>query len=167
MKECCCWPSGVKPVTSWSPAGSATKWAAEAGYGSFCVILRKKEKEQNRQMRGKKEMEEEEGKCKGHATIGILICFLPSSGPKVIKLFSCSTQLSMKFVLLINIKLLTIAISFSLNLAEHENFSANKYENANYHMSYGVQIIRVNKNCLVWSSMTQSTLLSCPANQDT
>ena len=55
-----------------------------------------------------------------------------SSGPKVIKLFSCSTQLSMKFVLLINLKLLTIANAFFLNIAEHKNFSANKYENANY-----------------------------------
>ena len=53
------------------------------------------------------------------------------SGPKVIKLFSCSTQLGMKFVLQINLKLLTIANSFLLNIAEHENFSANKYENAN------------------------------------
>ena len=52
-------------------------------------------------------------------------------GPEVIKLFSCSTQLSMKFVLLINLKLLTILNSFLLNIAEHENFSANKYENAN------------------------------------
>ena len=33
--------------------------------------------------------------------------------------------------LLINIKLLTIANSFLRNIAEHENFSANKYENAN------------------------------------
>ena len=53
-------------------------------------------------------------------------------GPEVIKLFSCSTQLSMKFVLLMNLKLLTIANSFLLNIAEHEIFSANKYENANY-----------------------------------
>ena len=36
----------------------------------------------------------------------------------------------MKFIRLINLKLLTIAISFLLNIAEHENFSANKYENA-------------------------------------
>ena len=43
--------------------------------------------------------------------------------------FFCSTQLSMKFVLLINLKLLTIANSFLLIIAEHENFSANKYEN--------------------------------------
>ena len=53
-------------------------------------------------------------------------------GSEVIKLFSCSTQLSMKFVLLINLELLTIANSFLLNIAEYENFSANKYENANY-----------------------------------
>ena len=58
------------------------------------------------------------------------------SGPEVIKLFSCSTQLSMKFVLLINLKLLTIANSFLLNIAEDENFSADKYENANYCWHY-------------------------------
>ena len=46
--------------------------------------------------------------------------------------FLCSTQLSMKFVLLINLELLTISIFFLINIAEHENFSANKYENANY-----------------------------------
>ena len=52
----------------------------------------------------------------------------PTSGPEVIKFFSYSTQLRMKFVLLINLKLQTIANSFLLNIAEHENFSANKYE---------------------------------------
>ena len=52
-------------------------------------------------------------------------------GPEVIKLFSCSTQLSMKIVLLINLKLLIIANSFLLNIAKHENFSANKYKKAN------------------------------------
>ena len=53
------------------------------------------------------------------------------SGPGDIKLFSCSAQLIMKFVLLINRKIITIANCFLLNIAEHENFSANKYENAN------------------------------------
>ena len=33
---------------------------------------------------------------------------LPKPGPEVIKLFSCSTQLSMKFSLLINMKMPTI-----------------------------------------------------------
>ena len=37
----------------------------------------------------------------------------------------------MKFILLMNLKLLTIANSFLLSIAEHENFSANQYENAN------------------------------------
>ena len=55
-----------------------------------------------------------------------------TSGPEVIELFSCSTQLNMKYALLINLKLLTSANSFLLNTAEHENFSANKYENANH-----------------------------------
>ena len=55
--------------------------------------------------------------------------------PLVIKLVSCSTRLRMKFVLLINLKLLLIANSFLLNITEHENFSANKYENANLMLS--------------------------------
>ena len=42
------------------------------------------------------------------------------------------TQLSVKFVLQINLRLLTVANSFLLNIAEHDNFFANKYENANY-----------------------------------
>ena len=46
--------------------------------------------------------------------------------------FSCSTQLSMKFFMLINLRLQTLRNSFSLNITEHENFPANKYENANY-----------------------------------
>ena len=54
------------------------------------------------------------------------------AGPEVIKLFSCSSQLSVKFVLLINHKLRATANSVLLNVAEHENFSANKYENANW-----------------------------------
>ena len=37
----------------------------------------------------------------------------------------------MKIYLLINMKML-FAISILLNIAEHENFSANKYENANF-----------------------------------
>ena len=52
-------------------------------------------------------------------------CIYP--GPEVIKLFSCSTQLSMKIFLLTNLRLLTIANSFLLNIAEHDNFSANKF----------------------------------------
>ena len=42
----------------------------------------------------------------------------------------------MKFDPLINLKLLTIANSFLLNITEHEIFSANKYENANMAFSY-------------------------------
>ena len=59
--------------------------------------------------------------------------FIKTAGTEIIKLFSCSTQLNIKFSLLINFKLLTIVNSFLLNIpvAEHENFSANKYENAN------------------------------------
>ena len=53
-------------------------------------------------------------------------------GPEVINHFSCSNQPSMKFILLLNLKLLTIANSFLLNIAEHKKFSASKCENANY-----------------------------------
>ena len=52
--------------------------------------------------------------------------------------FSCPTLLSMKFVLLINLKLLTIANVFLLNIVEHENSSANKYENANYCLHFHI-----------------------------
>ena len=59
-------------------------------------------------------------------------------GPEVIKLFSCSTQLSMKFFMLINLNLLTIANSFLLKIAEHEIFFANKFENANYYWHFHI-----------------------------
>ena len=59
-------------------------------------------------------------------------------GPEVIKRFSCSTQMSMKFVMLINLKLLTIANFFLLNITEHEHFSANKYENANLSWNFHI-----------------------------
>ena len=45
--------------------------------------------------------------------------------------FSCSTQLSMKFYLLINSKLLISTVVFLLSLAECEIFYAYEYENAN------------------------------------
>ena len=52
--------------------------------------------------------------------------FQKKEGLEVIKLFFMlnSTQLSMKLVLLINLKLLTTANSFLLNIAEHENVCA-------------------------------------------
>ena len=49
---------------------------------------------------------------------------LESSGPEVIKLFSCSTQLSMKFYLLINSVLLISTVVFLLSSAESKIFSA-------------------------------------------
>ena len=50
--------------------------------------------------------------------------------PRLYNFFSCSTQIGMKFVLLINLDLLTIANYFLLDIAEHEHFSPNKYKNA-------------------------------------
>ena len=52
-----------------------------------------------------------------------------NQGPEAIKRLHCSIQLSMKFILLINLKILTIANMVLLNIAECEIFSANKYEN--------------------------------------
>ena len=53
---------------------------------------------------------------------------LQYSGPKVIKLFSCSTQLSMKFHLVIKIKIPTIKTSFKkcqdLKIYEQNKFHA-------------------------------------------
>ena len=46
------------------------------------------------------------------------------SGPEVIKLFSCSTQLSMKISLLINMKMPTIGFTFTYLLAEKFSCSA-------------------------------------------
>ena len=48
----------------------------------------------------------------------------------------------MKFVLLIILKLLTIANSFLLVITEHETFSANKYENANYCWHFHIYLQR-------------------------
>ena len=67
----------------------------------------------------------------GHRKLRLHRC-AGGSDLEIIKRFSCSTQLSMKFVLLMNLKLITIANSFLPNVAEHGNFSANKHENANY-----------------------------------
>ena len=38
----------------------------------------------------------------------MVAAYMKRSGPEVIKLFSCSTQLSMKFFMLINVKMPTI-----------------------------------------------------------
>ena len=58
-----------------------------------------------------------------HARRHLFACL--STWPEVIKLFSCSIQPSVKFSLQIKFKLLTFAIFVMLNIAEHENFSAN------------------------------------------
>ena len=49
-----------------------------------------------------------------------IIKYIIQSGPEVIKLFSCSTQLSMKFSLLINMKMPTIVGIFIF--MSRENF---------------------------------------------
>ena len=67
----------------------------------------------------------------------------------------------MKFVLLINFKLLTIANSFLLNIAEHENFSANKYENANPIVGIFIFISRENF-MLSWVEHEKSFITSRP-----
>ena len=42
------------------------------------------------------------------SNVQTLTCFIGLTGPEVIKLFSCSTQLSMKFSPLIDVKMPTI-----------------------------------------------------------
>ena len=44
----------------------------------------------------------------------------------------------MKCVMLIHLKLLTAANSVLLNIAEHEHFPANEYENANYYCHFHI-----------------------------
>ena len=61
----------------------------------------------------------------------IKVCFIVLSRFQGYKTLFMLTRLSMKFVLLKILKLLTISKSFLLNIAVCENFSANKYENAN------------------------------------
>ena len=51
---------------------------------------------------------------------------------------SRSTQPRMTFFVLINVKLLTMANSFLTNIAKNENFSANKYEDANYYWYFHI-----------------------------
>ena len=54
---------------------------------------------------------------RSESSIHALTKVLPRSGPEVIKLFSCSAQLRLKFILLINVKLiLLIKGFFDLNL---------------------------------------------------
>ena len=55
-----------------------------------------------------------------HCSKGRTILSILRSGPEVIKHFLCSTQLSMKFFMIINHKLLTTAKFFLLNMAEHK-----------------------------------------------
>ena len=51
---------------------------------------------------------------------------------EVIKHCSCSIQLSMKSVLLIDLKYQATENYFLLNIVEHDNILANEYENGNY-----------------------------------
>ena len=53
----------------------------------------------------------------------------------------------MKFVLLINLKLITIGQSFLLNVAEHDCFSTNRYENANYCLHFFSYLLAEQISC--------------------
>ena len=65
-----------------------------------------------------------------HTTLNTHMHAYMQSGPKIIKLFFMLNSAEHEIFFLINLKLLTTAYSFLLNLAQHETFSANKYENA-------------------------------------
>ena len=65
----------------------------------------------------------------------------------------------MKFVLLVNLKFLIIANFFLLNIAEHENFSANKYEN----VGVGVFIFISRENFMLgWAEHEKRFITSEP-----
>ena len=66
--------------------------------------------------------------------------------PRGYKTFLMLNSAEHEIVLLINLKLLTIANSFLLNIAEHKKFSANKYENANY---FGIFIFISRENFML------------------
>ena len=73
--------------------------------------------------------------------LGVLVCV--KSSLKVIKLFSCSTELSMKFILLINVKMATIVgiLTFiSWINTTSESLKARKIS-VFYHFSFYVQLI--------------------------
>ena len=53
-------------------------------------------------------------------------CFPSAQGPEVIKLFSCSTQLSMEFKMLINIDIAKIYGIFRFNSLKPAIYPANK-----------------------------------------
>ena len=59
-----------------------------------------------------------------------LVLIMPAPGSKVIKLFSCSTQLSQKFILLMNVKMSTIEY---LNLKIPSILAFNEYEQFKCH----------------------------------
>ena len=69
-------------------------------------------------------------KCVAETVSGFRARFGAIKTNRGCKTFSCSHQ--HKFVILVNFKLITIANSFLLNIAEHDIFSASKYENANF-----------------------------------
>ena len=61
--------------------------------------------------------------------------------------------------MLMNLKLLTIANSFLLKIAEHENFSASKYENANYLLAFSY-LLAEKMSCSAEMSMKKSFITS-------
>ena len=66
----------------------------------------------------------------------------------------------MKFVLLINLKLLTLQILSLLNSAEHEIFSANKHENANNILHFHISRKFHAQLCLARKNYLESTFLA-------
>ena len=65
-------------------------------------------------------------------TLEQLFFFLSGiSRPRGYETFLMLRSASMKCVLLVNPKLLTVANPFLINIAEHESFTSNKYKNAN------------------------------------
>ena len=53
--------------------------------------------------------------------------YIETPGPELIKPFSCSTQLSLKFILLVNFKIATINGIFGFISSKPIVYSANEY----------------------------------------
>ena len=78
--------------------------------------------------------------------------------------FSCSAQLIMKVVLLINLKLLTLVNSFLLNIPKPENFSAKKYKNECHLLLAFSNSLAEKISCAVELCMKKSLITSGPGS---
>ena len=86
--------------------------------------------------------------CISFITNCVVIFIYEKAGPEVIKLFPCSTQLSVKFIMLINVKMLTIVgiltfiimISTTSERLKTRNFFICRYFSFNEQLKFHAQL---------------------------